>query len=1295
MKKAALWTLVLILCLFTRAEAVSGTAGEWTPDGYYSDVTLYGMETDENGQTVLLIESPEPNDARWIQTIEVEPDCYYCLSVLIRAEGCDPFGCGANLSVLNSEAVSSGVIESDGEWIRQTLYGYSGQEQTELVAALRLGGYGRITEGKAWFKDFSITEQEPPAGAEVFPFATYEPWTGDDDTSGGWDWEPYEEEKTLPDRRSESVTLYTFILCLLFLAVYTGQKRHKREMAKNRFTPGGWLGLVLILLVSGALHVYMALKVRGYRVDMNCFMAWSEAFADSGTGTYATGMFCDYPPVYMLLLGALGKLREALNIAYDSPAHWLLIKSIPIFCDLFMAGCVFFLSAKKTGCKRALLLTAAVAFCPAFLIDSAAWGQVDSVLTLLLCVCVALAMRGRWEFALPVYALGVLTKPQALMFGPIGLIALAADFIRRESSRKRAIIGLAAAAAVLYGVCLPFSLKDPAALYKAAAYRFVVGPFVWIWERLFGAVNGYRYITVNACNLYVLLGKNWQEMGADGWTIVSYAALAAAYVYAGMLCVMSRGKRNLPLCGAVLLALIFAFAPMMHERYLFPALALSMLAYLECRDRRLLLYFIVNGCTLFLNIYLVLVWGGTEGFEVYGHLQGSEHLINGIVSAVNVVSAVYLAAVGGSIVFTKKAKKLMFVPDLTNHKTDHRLGLRRRDYILMAAVTLVYGVTAFLNLGVTKAPQNAWKNTRAQEQVVFDLGEKRTYRMTYYHGITGTRFTAAFSNDGENWTEENYAAVSEGSMYTWIWYVPCDRNGEAIYREGYYGTGSGDAARVNYCSGADNYPLQTSRYIRLTTLNAGLVLNEVAFLNPSDGSVYPIVSVSGSVEGASYAALCDEQDTVCAVPSYLNGMYFDEIYHARTAYELNYDVRPILEWSHPHLGKLIIGLGIRIFGMTPFGWRFMGALFGTLMLPLMYLLVKQLTGRSELSFAGMMLLALDSMHFTQTRIATVDTYAVFFIMLMYLFMIRYFQMSLRGEKWAKSLIPLGLCGITMGLACASKWTGIYASAGLAVIFFIKLMVEISRFRREKGREGGLSAARFSGRIAITLAFCIVFFVAVPVLIYYACYIAHFSTDVFLTPEKTGITPEKVWKLQQDMFNYHSGLVDDHYFKSPWYEWPVVGKPMWYYSASTAYVGKGFVSSISCMGNPAVWWVGLAALIIGLILLVTRPYPGSGLLLAAIGFAAEFLPWTGVPRSTFIYHYFASVPFIILFTVLLIGKLADRGKWGRHTAFTISCVILCAAMALFVMFYPLESGAVCSYDYAMKLRWFDWYNFALQ
>ena len=132
-----------------------------------------------------------------------------------------------------------------------------------------------------------------------------------------------------------------------------------------------------------------------------------------------------------------------------------------------------------------------------------------------------------------------------------------------------------------------------------------------------------------------------------------------------------------------------------------------------------------------------------------------------------------------------------------------------------------------------------------------------------------------------------------------------------------------------------------------------------------------------------------------------------------------------------------------------------------------------------------------------------------------------------------------------------------------------------------------------------------------------------------------------------------------------------------------------ISSISCMGNPAVWWFGLAALIFVTVRMCWARRAPDSYVITVIAFCSQFLPWVLVPRSTFIYHYFASVPFIILASALLLEWIRGRSK----EAFTaVSCTLVGAALVLFVMFYPLESGLPCSREYAKYLRWFKWYNY---
>ena len=66
------------------------------------------------------------------------------------------------------------------------------------------------------------------------------------------------------------------------------------------------------------------------------------------------------------------------------------------------------------------------------------------------------------------------------------------------------------------------------------------------------------------------------------------------------------------------------------------------------------------------------------------------------------------------------------------------------------------------------------------------------------------------------------------------------------------------------------------------------------------------------------------------------------------------------------------------------------------------------------------LFAFDFMHFAQTRIATIDVYITFFVLLMYYFMYQYMETSFYDTPLKKTWIPLGACGLCMGLGVASN-----------------------------------------------------------------------------------------------------------------------------------------------------------------------------------------------------------------------------------------------------------------------------------
>ena len=113
--------------------------------------------------------------------------------------------------------------------------------------------------------------------------------------------------------------------------------------------------------------------------------------------------------------------------------------------------------------------------------------------------------------------------------------------------------------------------------------------------------------------------------------------------------------------------------------------------------------------------------------------------------------------------------------------------------------------------------------------------------------------------------------------------------------------------------------VQLAAGTQLTVMVANAQLFELAFRD-ANGRLVPVTGGG---------ALFDEQTAVPDTISQLNSMYFDEIYHGRTGYEQLHKM-PVYETTHPPLGKDLIMVGIALFGMTAFGWRFAGTLFGVL-----------------------------------------------------------------------------------------------------------------------------------------------------------------------------------------------------------------------------------------------------------------------------------------------------------------------------------------------------------------------------
>ncbi len=1145
-------------------------------------------------------------------------------------------------------------------------------------------------------------------------------------------------------------------LCLLapVPAFWYTLRADRKEIRSGAFP----LWLFPALLCAFAIRVIIAGAVRGYEVDVGCFTAWGSHLTDVSPVDFYQGTFCDYPPGYMLVLG-LGNMIARLSGGSDA-AQVMLVKLPPMLADIAIAALVAreAVRAGKSG-RYAGLLAVMIAFNPVLIINSAAWCQVDSVLALLILLIAVQAIHGRWRVLMPTFMLAVLVKPQALMLGFLGLTALVIEWIRNPKARKEMLIGAGWALLLAVVILAPFTVNQPVTWIfdkyaeTLSSYSYVTVNtaneyylFGLNWAPLTGTVTAWPALLLAGFSvlwhrLVLHLDRKYGHRTAWfehvlidlftvffvvcglfrlSWAVLGYGAMAFAFAAVLPLWLRSRRMSDLPLCGALLFLLMYVLGVKMHERYLFPAVSLLGLATALRRDRKQTLLFLILSCTVFINIAIpldnALRFGKENGHlltAAYAYLGDGvdTHPLACVLAVVNMGALVLAIVTAVKQCDTQEVHPIWAprhydsLPDPAVSKPGGGLRWKWADTVIVFTVTALYSALALTGLGSTKAPQSFWTSTARNESVVFDLGEFREdYTMLYYCGVSSNDFTVQVSEDGLYWSEAYDADMDEGLCYRWL----------------YFGGGS------TYESAAK----LSGRYVRINANQYGLKLGEVIFRETAyeektatdeDGETWTYtVAVSGNRIPATVCAhaggdpedpawsegdaALDEQDTLEGEPSWFNGTYFDEIYHARTAYEY-LNGQAIYEWTHPPLGKLLMALCISVFGMTPFGWRFAGAMTGILMLPVIYLLAKRLTRRTLPAAAAVIMMALDCMHYTQTRIATIDSFPVLFILLSYYFMLGFMQTDLAapgGRTFRLAALKLALSGFFIGCAIASKWIGLYAGAGLAVMYFWivgRHLLLASRVRKrltdpelqeEPGERERFIAFGLRRRLVWLTVCCVIFFAVIPVGIYLLCYVPHFAWKEI---DGFGDFLRNVWDQQISMYNYHKtpGLGMDHPYYSPWYEWPVIGKPMYYASAS--YVPEGMSYSIFCMGNPAVWWTGLlgVAFAVGAWLLRHRYRVGISLdtwhLRASdrsvaypfvlIALLAQYLPWVLVPRGTYIYHYFASVPFLILCVALLLNAVSGKNRLAGWAAFGGYLLIV---LALFILLFPYASGFTVSYEW---------------
>jgi dolichyl-phosphate-mannose--protein O-mannosyl transferase len=267
-------------------------------------------------------------------------------------------------------------------------------------------------------------------------------------------------------------------------------------------------------------------------------------------------------------------------------------------------------------------------------------------------------------------------------------------------------------------------------------------------------------------------------------------------------------------------------------------------------------------------------------------------------------------------------------------------------------------------------------------------------------------------------------------------------------------------------------------------------------------------------------------------------------------------------------------------------------------------------------------------------------------------------------------------GLGLGLAIATKWNAGYAAAIIGLVVMVRTAYLLFQWvtKRDEVREAS-RAGFLQHLIWVPIGMAVL-----PAAVYLFTYLPFFTA---------GFTFDQFKELQRQMYVYHTNLKATHQFQSAWWQWPLAQRPVWY---GVEYFREGIVGNTYANGNPLLYWSFFAAVPYALVLWWQREQYRQMLVLA-IGFFGQWLPWALVPRIAYAYHFLPAAIFGIIAVAVTVDDLWQLGErqiaerrrpiW-QYAAIGYTIVIIAA----FIFFYPIYTNWPLTKLEIDARMWFD-------
>jgi dolichyl-phosphate-mannose-protein mannosyltransferase len=454
---------------------------------------------------------------------------------------------------------------------------------------------------------------------------------------------------------------------------------------------------------------------------------------------------------------------------------------------------------------------------------------------------------------------------------------------------------------------------------------------------------------------------------------------------------------------------------------------------------------------------------------------------------------------------------------------------------------------------------------------------------------------------------------------------------------------------------------------------------------------------------------------------------------------------------HPPDGKWVIGFGEYLFGLHPFGWRFMVAVLGTLSVLMLCRIGRRLFRSTFLGCLAGGLMAVDGLHYVMSRTALLDIVVMFFSLAAFgCLLVDRDRTRARlaaalpvgddgtarpdpevGDRLRLGWRPWRLAaGVMLGLACASKWNGLYVLAAFAVMTVVwdvgarRTAGAYRPFRSMVRRDAPWAfLSTVPVAFAVYLASWSGWFAASGTYSkatgwQHSGYFRHWAeTDGGYSSHGTFawlVNPlVSLWHYEKEVYHFNVTLDSPHLYQSNPWSWLVQGRPVSYFydsplpghSGCPANATARCAREVLALGTPLLWWAACVALAYLLYRWALRRDWRAGAILC--GVAAGYLPWFLYQnRTIFSFYAVVFVPYLCLAVAMMIGamlgppvergaallRVGAAGVLAPETRRVVGTVASGALVLLivwnFIYFFPLYTGQAISLHAWQARMWLD-------